>query len=94
MREQVRADALTMRARDQYRRPRPIGLVTVRSARVDSRGRLEALVSELWDDRVVNRRDGSVDRVLPGRVEQRYVLERSSACRCWLIIESQLSRSE
>jgi hypothetical protein len=94
VRDQVRADALTMRARDQYRRPRPIGLVTVRSARLDSRGRIEALVSEFWDDRVVNRRDGSVDRVLPSRVEQRYVLERTPACGCWLITESQLSRSE
>lgn len=54
-----------------------------------SRG-MEAFVTEEWDDRVYNA-DGSLAQIVPGHVEQRYVLELSGDR--WLIVESQIVRS-
>jgi hypothetical protein len=94
VRDLVRADESAMRVRGERREAHPVGLLTIRTARVDARGRIEALVSETWNDQVVDNRSGAVVRRFPGQVEQQYILERSVACGCWLIVESQLTRRD
>jgi hypothetical protein len=88
--ETVRGEVEAMRSRGQYRVARLVAPVTLRSATYTSAERIEASTSERWDDRLYNR-DGSVARVAPGHVEQRYVLQRVGSG--WLIVDSQLERS-
>jgi hypothetical protein len=79
-----------VRSRGENRVARLVAPVTLRSATYTSAERIEASTSEQWDDRLYNR-DGSVARVAPGHVEQRYVLQRVGSG--WLIVDSQLERS-
>lgn len=88
---EVKASIEAMRAKGQYRVARMTAPIVVRSAQQVSESRIEAFVSEEWDDRVYNA-DGSLVQVVPGHVEQRYVLERSGDH--WLIVESQITRSQ
>jgi hypothetical protein len=86
-----------MRGQGMYREARLTAPVTLQSARRTFDGptpRLEAVVSEQWDDRLFNR-DGSLVGALPSRLEQRYVFELRSQpgqrCQnCWLVVDTQL----
>jgi hypothetical protein len=86
-----------MRGQGMYREARLTAPITLQSARRSQDGatpRLEAVVSEQWDDRMFNR-DGSLIGTLPSRLQQRYVFELRSQpgqlCQsCWLIVDTQL----
>ncbi|HLH23164.1 MAG TPA: hypothetical protein VK066_11615 [Chloroflexota bacterium] len=87
-----------MRGQGMYREARLTAPVTLQSAQRTLDGavpRLEAVVTEQWDDRLFNR-DGSLVGTLPSRLQQRYVFERrsgaSARCQtaCWLVVDTQL----
>jgi hypothetical protein len=86
-----------MRGQGMYREARLTSPITIQSARRIQDGstpRLEAVVTEQWDDRMFNR-DGSLIGTLPSRLQQRYVFELRSQpgqrCQnCWLVVDTQL----
>jgi hypothetical protein len=88
--QEVRSGVDAMRASGQYRVARPTAPIVVRNAQYLPDGRIQADVAEEWDDRTYNS-DGSVAKVQPGHVEQRYVLQSFGGQ--WKIVESQLVRS-
>ena len=93
----ARSSVEQMRGQGMYREARMTAPVTVQSARRTQDGatpRLEAVVTEQWDDRMFNR-DGSLIGTMPNRLQLRYIFELRSQpgqrCQnCWLVVDTQL----
>jgi hypothetical protein len=77
-----------LRSSGSYRQAQLTGL-QLNSARVLPDGRLEALVTETWDDRQFSA-GGSPERDLSGTLDQRYVFARAGDS--WVIVESEIVR--